>query len=447
MKNQWLILLLFLQLAAYGQSTAPDSLRAESDSINVDSSAIGKPVGDAVTKTIGPEGGKISSADGLMELSFPPGAVAAQTSIGIQAIDNTSLMNFGKTYACTPDGLHFQKPVGLIIHYADSMAKGIATSAPVIRWQDKSGRWTSVEKITLDTAAHTLSGGIEHFSNYSATTSFKVFPEDSKIRVGKQQLFVLRIIGTYPNGKHYGGRRGDADFWKTHTVEWSVGVGTITRSEYKYTATYTAPAAVPGTPVKIMAKYIGLIPLADGSFAENIVAVTTADIYDEIRYTFTGYDKMGHLQMIDSASCDIRAYSSGDVELHNIQNPTPWCDWPAKIGQCSYDYPDKTGWKGLVEITGMTAATLDRPATDAEGTKITISLAPTLGGSPPYTAHCKGDTRKVPPFPVPAYPTSIQLELLPTGDIRVGYGPGGGLNTVSRIQNGQGFSISASRVP
>jgi hypothetical protein len=447
MKHLSGIILLFIGLASYAQTRSIDSLRVAPDSVDVDSSEIGKPIGDAITKTIGPEGGKIISADGLMELTFPPGAVAAPTSIGIQAISNTSLMNFGKTYACTPDGLHFQRPVGLILHYSDTMAKGIATSAPVIRWQDKSGRWSSVTGVRLDSVAHTLASGIEHFSNYSGTTSFKLFAETNTMKVGRKQLIVFMIIGTYPDGRHYGGRKGDRDFWKYHNVVWSVSTGTIERSEYKYTATYTAPAALPDAPARIQARYTGMVAMADGSFADGVIALTTVDIYDEYHYTFTGHDKMGHLQMIDSASCDIRAYSSGTAALQNIQNPTPWSDWPPRLGQCSYTYPDKTSWKGLVEITGMTGATVDRTASETEGMDITIFLAPALGSSPPYTARCKGDTRNVPTCPVPAYPTNIWLHPMPSGDIRVGYGAATGLNRFSHVQGGQGFEISASRVP
>lgn len=450
---------LLLRLASYAQTNAADSLRAASVPADIDSSAIGKPVGSAATKTIGPEGGTLSSADGFMELSFPPGALAAPTSIGIQPIENTSMMNFGKTYACTPDGLHFQKPVGLVLHYTDSMAKGITTSIPTIRWQDKSGWWTCVEKIRLDSVAHTLTGRIEHFSGYSAATSFKVYPANISMKVGTKQLFTLVISGTYPDGKHYGGREGARSFWKEHNVEWSfylpIGIdvtGTIVQSErpFVFSATYTAPDVIPSRPVTIEGKYMGFVALADGSFADGVFSLATVDVYDDFHYSFTGYDKVGHLEMIDSSGCDIRAYSSGKIELSNLQNHTPWSDWPAKIGQCSYDYPDKTGWKGMVEIAGLGSGTLQRPYPDVPGQptvkKILITLAPAMGSSPPYTVHCKGVTSKVPSYPVQARPTDIQLELNLSGDIYIMYGSAGGLNTLKDIRGGQGFEISASKL-
>jgi len=458
MKNLCGIILLFLCLGGHAQTTASDSLTAAPVPPDVDSSAIGKPIGDAVTKTIGPEGGKISSADGLMELSFPPGALAAPTSIGIQLIENTSVMNFGKTYACTPDGIHFQKPVEMIIHYADSMAKGITASIPVIRWQDKNGRWSSVARITLDSVTHTLTGRVEHFSNYSAATTFKIIPRHSSIKVGQQHTFVLAVSGAYPDGKQYS---SDASFWKEHTVEWSVdgtlgGTATSGRitpiGAYEMNgAIYTAPTVIPAMPVEIKAKYFGKISMGPGSFVENVISLATTDIYDEFHFSFTGYDRMGHLEMIDSSSCDIRAYSSGNVDLYNIQNYPPWSDWPSHIGQCSYDYPDKTGWKGLIQIAGMSSGLFTRRPATSPGTpasaRILIVLTPATGSTPRYTAHCKGGTRNVPSYPMQAFPASINLELMPTQDIRVTYGSASGLNTYGEIRNGQGFSMSASRLP
>ncbi|WP_431216951.1 hypothetical protein ACQ86N_21805 [Puia sp. P3] len=175
--------------------------------------------------------------------------------------------------------------------------------------------------------------GIEHFSNYSAGTSFRIFPATARIKTGKQQLFRLVISGVYPDGKKYNGRDKDRDYWKNHTVQWSVNrvvggdskIGYITPGAPPdgNSALYFAPAVLPPAPVDIIAKYIGYVPLADGSFAENVVVVATVDIYDEFHYTFTGRNRLGHLLMIDSSACDIQVASSGAVGPANIHNYPP----------------------------------------------------------------------------------------------------------------------------
>jgi hypothetical protein len=372
-------------------------------------------------------------------------------------------MNFGKTYACTPDGIHFQKPVQLVIHYADTMAKGITTSIPVIRWQDKTGRWSSVEKIHLDSVAHTLGGGIEHFSNYSAGMSFKIIPRERKLRIGGRYELQLLISLNNPKGKGvHSYLATDADFWKTSSIEWYVNdvsggndaVGRIepASSTEPNIATYIAPGRLPVSAVTIKAKYKGLVPVGPDAYTDNAMTLARVDLYDEFHYMFMGKDQVGHLEMIDASSCDIRAFSSGKIEMTNIQNNPPWSDWPASIGKCSYTYPDKTSWKGLVQIEGMINGRYDAPSSPSGGTAangwIHIQLTMAMGSSPPYTARCKGGgARTVQSAPVMAMPRTIDLELLANDEVMIHFGPESKLGMLEVNRGGQGFKITASRNP
>lgn len=434
-----------------------DSLKRAISKINPDSSAVGKPIGDSVKKMIGPEGGKISSADGMMEITFPPGALEAPTAIGIQLVASTSIMSFGNTYSCTPDGVHFQKPVQLLMHYTDSMAKGTQPSARIIRWQDRAGRWTTVENVKRDSVAHTLSVEMGHFCAVNAATSFAIIPNPAKVKINQSQPFWLTICGTYPNGKQYASEAdAQANFWPGHKVEWSVDgypggndkVGWIKpyASDGLNIAIYTAPAALPDRVVEIESKYVGLVPMGPSSMAESVGSHAIADIYDEFHYTFTGYDKVGHMYMIDSANCDIEAFSSGKVTLSNIQNPTPWSDWPPKVAKCSYEYPDKTGWKGMVQIEGMSSGTIEKSGGVTgympPGVIVTVQLTPAMGSSPTYTEHCPDANKKVPSMPVPASPQSIKFNAMQDGNILVFIHGGVTFSPIQNIRNGQGFYLS-----
>ncbi|MDP4149622.1 MAG: hypothetical protein Q8927_09410 [Bacteroidota bacterium] len=463
MKRTLSLIFLLPGLALTAQVKLPaDSLRAALLSVNPDSSAIGKPVGNLATKTIGPGGGTIISADSMMELTFPAGALAVPTEIGIQPVENTSIAGFGNTYACTPDGMRFQKPVQLLIHYTDSAAKGISPRKQTILWQDKTGKWSRVEKVEADSANRRISCVIEHFSGYSAAnagTQFKIIPRNNRVKVNREHVFMLVISGPYPDGKNYAsGFDANATFWKTQTVEWSVdgivGGNDITgriklfASDQQNAAIYTAPPVVPATPVEIRAKYIGLVPMGLGSFSENVTSIAAADIYDEFRYSFRAFDKVGHLHMDDSAICNIQVFSSGKVQLSDIKNPVPWSDWPQRLGDCSYTYPDKTGWKGLAEIAGMQSGNYSRNPASPASAQVQIQLIPTMGSSPRYMARCKGRTNNVPSMPVMASPGSIQFEPLTDGNIRIHYGGAQGDNTLSKFTTGdQGFAISVSHIP
>ena len=66
--------------------------------------AIGNPVGSAVTKEIGTSGGSITSPDGRITLTIPAGALNTNTSISIQPIENTTPNGVGLSYDFLPNG-------------------------------------------------------------------------------------------------------------------------------------------------------------------------------------------------------------------------------------------------------------------------------------------------------------------------------------------------------
>jgi hypothetical protein len=463
MKQSFLFIFLLARLSLTAQvKLSADSLKAALMAYNPDSSAIGAPIGAKAFKMIGPEGGRIVSADSLVELNFPPGALPSATEIGIQQVENTSNDGFGNVYACTPDGIHFQKPVQMLIRYTDSAAKGISPKFQTVHWQDKAGKWSKVKNVQVDSANRRISCGIEHFSSYgpaNARTQFKIIPRNNHVKVNHEWPLMLVISGPYPDGKEYAsGVDANATFWKTHAVEWSVdgivGGNDISgrirpvAADAMNGAIYTAPAVVPAKFVEIHAKYIGLVNMGLGSYAENVTSIVVEDIYDEFHYSFTAYDRVGHLHMVDSATCNIQVFSSGDVRLDNIKNPVPWSDWPPKLGECSYTYPDKTGWKGLAEISGMQSGKYVRSSGSSSRSQVLIQLIPATGSSPRYTQRCKGNTSNIPSMPVMASPGSIQFEPGSDGNIRIRYGPAQGNNTLSVFRTGdQGFTINMSHIP
>jgi len=451
---------MFLFVQSQAQVSA-DSLKRAIAEINPDSSAIGKPLGDTMKMTIGPEGGKIRSTDGLMELTFPPGALTAPTRIGIQPVESTSVVSFGNAYACTPDGIHFEKPVHLVMYYTDSVAKRTQRAIRTIEWQDDSGRWTTIEDVHADTVSRSISCEIGHFSTYTPATKFTLRPGFTRVKVKQEKLFILTISGTYPDGKRYrSGVEANAFFWPGHPVEWSVagviGGNDVVGHIHSFSADnmngaiYTAPVAVPADLVTVTARYVGSLDKAVGVTALDAISVATVDIYDEYHYNFTGYDQVGHLYMIDSSTCEIEVYSSGIARIDHIHNPLPWSDWPAKVGKCSYEYPDKTGWKGMVEISGINWGVFQRTPGGLSNqpnptTRILIDLKSTMGSSPTYKEHCPGFNKTVPSYPVSAQPVTINLELLQgTSDIKINYGPASGVNTLTQMRGNQGYSISVT---
>jgi hypothetical protein len=133
--------------------------------------AIGLPVGDPVTKTIGSGGGSIASEDGVMELTIPAGALAANTDIIIQPVTNEAPGGIGLSYDLLPSGTVFSKPATLTFHYTDGDINGSNPLCLYIAYQDNSKIWISdLNSQILDSLAQTISLDINHFTIFSEGT-------------------------------------------------------------------------------------------------------------------------------------------------------------------------------------------------------------------------------------------------------------------------------------
>lgn len=69
------------------------------------------------TRTIGPEGGTITSPDGKLTIIIPPGALSEDTEITVRRLNDSEISeefaqeNVDSTYELAPDGLIFNVPV------------------------------------------------------------------------------------------------------------------------------------------------------------------------------------------------------------------------------------------------------------------------------------------------------------------------------------------------
>lgn len=216
--------------------------------------------------------------------------------------------------------------------------------------------------------------------------------------------------------------------------------GTITQdAHYPLMVRYDAPATLPDVnPVPIEARFNGSTYYKRDSSLPYQKETASVTITDDYQFTFVGYSTVGVLHMIDSSSCKIRI-SGKDAKLLGIQNYPPWSDWPPKAGGCAYTYPDKGGWKGLVDISGMASASMD--VTRKKGTMhVLINLAPATGNTPAILSKCPGYTVPIPAHTFPAQPRTIEFEKS-GDDIVVFYAGQSNKNEIKHIVNGEGFVV------
>lgn len=136
---------------------------------------VGQPTGAVIIKTIGNSGGSISSADGKVTLNIPAGALDKNETISMEPIQNKAPMGMqGFAYRFLPHGLQFKKPALLSVKYDDRDVVGTAPELLKIATQLDNRAWKKLPNITLDKTHKTVTAELNHFSDYSVYTSFRL---------------------------------------------------------------------------------------------------------------------------------------------------------------------------------------------------------------------------------------------------------------------------------
>jgi len=153
----------------------------------------GEPNGTPTQATIGAGGGQLTSSDGMLTVIVPPGALTADTPIGIQPITNLAPGSLGASYRLTPEGQVFGSPAQLVFAFTDAELAGSALAALRVAYQDDKGQWRSLKSVTRDAAAHKLSVTTTHFSDWAQTTGLKLTPPSKSIQAGESVDLRLEI--------------------------------------------------------------------------------------------------------------------------------------------------------------------------------------------------------------------------------------------------------------
>lgn len=136
---------------------------------------VGVPAGNADSKSIGPGGGSITSADGRFTISIPAGALSTDKTIIVQPISNTNVAGAGVAYRTKPEGEIFSKPVTLTFHYTDADTTGSFIEAMGIAYQDSKGVWQGSGG-TIDKVNKTLSVTTTHFTDWALFKYLELVP-------------------------------------------------------------------------------------------------------------------------------------------------------------------------------------------------------------------------------------------------------------------------------
>ncbi|MDZ7706952.1 MAG: hypothetical protein U5J97_03460 [Trueperaceae bacterium] len=150
------------------------------------SSPGGPPGTDVASEPIGPGGGSVTSADGQLTLTVPPGALSTTETITIRALGAADLgPEFGgagtafdlqSAYELGPDGLEFAVPATVAVVSEQSAAgeDGALELAPEVLLTSDGGTAAPLEAMALEIDADgdvTVTGEIRHFTQLARYAS------------------------------------------------------------------------------------------------------------------------------------------------------------------------------------------------------------------------------------------------------------------------------------
>ena len=195
--NNRIFLLCIFMICFYGckKTEEVSSSNANTPQVNDGSVAItriGTPVGNSVSKIIGPAGGILVSADSVVELNIPPGALSSDVNVSIQPVTNEAPGGIGLSYDFLPNGTVFSTPVTATFHYSDDSLNGTLPELLWILCQDSTNAWqANLELQDLDTVAKKLSIEISHFSRRSISKRLVIEPSKTFLHKGETSILTV----------------------------------------------------------------------------------------------------------------------------------------------------------------------------------------------------------------------------------------------------------------
>lgn len=168
--------------------------------------AVGTPVGNPVSKIIGAAGGTLVSADSVVELNIPPGALSSDVNVTIQPVTNEAPGGIGLSYDFLPNGTVFSTPATATFHYSDDSLNGTLPELLWILVQDSTNAWEANQELQdLDTVGNKLSIQISHFSRRSLSKNLEV--SASSLVLHKNEKSTITILDAVV-GKMAAGQTG-----------------------------------------------------------------------------------------------------------------------------------------------------------------------------------------------------------------------------------------------
>jgi hypothetical protein len=212
---------------------------------------VGVPTGDdGIEKTIGAEGGSLTSPDGRVKINIPAGALSSLQTISITPITNFNPLAIGDAYRFGPHDIKFTKDVTIEFTYNDEEIGNTIPEALGIAYQDSNEIWQARGGVTINKTNKTVKVVTDHFSDWSLFESIYLISSGPVVNVDgtiELEVFSTEDLVIPLDPKEQVALDKKVSVAAKYIKEWKLaGAGNLQTNGPK--ATYKAPSTVPSAP-------------------------------------------------------------------------------------------------------------------------------------------------------------------------------------------------------
>lgn len=193
---------------------------------------VGQPTGPATTQTIGPAGGTVTSADGKFSLTVPAGALAKETPITIQPVENKAPNGTGPAYTFGDVEITVSEPVILTYQYREGEFSGTVKGNVALARQNAQGLWGLNQLAQIDPVKRTLTARVRRVSKQAISwiEQYKLTPEaDTLVYLETSDLKLMHHAGGWGDVTEIDGKDSNYDLFHPMGLPSDAGVAVVRR--------------------------------------------------------------------------------------------------------------------------------------------------------------------------------------------------------------------------
>ncbi|MEO6131048.1 MAG: hypothetical protein ABIQ02_04320 [Saprospiraceae bacterium] len=287
---------------------------------------VGSPIGSTTSSSIDASGGTLTSADGIVQLIVPAGAVSSATLFSIEPVSNYCPGGAGNTYRLQPEGITFTIPVSISFHYADSLVAN--ENYLGIAYQDQDHTWFAPKIISLDIGGNNISVQAKHFSDWTIFERLSIQPKKASVYINESVSLKVTLVGelstiTDAQGIELNNLNEDESI----STSWQASSGTVVK-QGDDKASYTAPSSVPSqNPADVSVTFNNISFVHNGITYTNPKLFAKINVYADEAYFYAEFTSslsfhvVGNRAFTETDHMTLKILQQGDsVTVYDIQN-------------------------------------------------------------------------------------------------------------------------------